>query len=283
MKLRGIAVTILALSAHSLFGVVVSGPVVNSGTINYQTSRLTLTGSGFEPTKVAPTVQSNGVALSVVSASDSQIVTAIPAGAIPGSFAVTVTAAGGASTVFDMTYGAVGPQGPVGPQGATGPAGAAGAPGPKGVQGAVGPQGPAGVQGPTGPTGPTGPKGSVLSYSANGILPVILPVAEWGKISVAVLKNPGTYILTGQLLIDNQQSKSGIVTCSVLDAQGFTQQTAPYSLAPLGSVGFVTLPVNGIWYAAEANTSIWLECESSGNSTNLQTDGTGSFSAIQVQ
>jgi hypothetical protein len=123
----------------------------------------------------------------------------------------------------------------------------------------------------------------VLSYSANGVLGVVVPVAEWGKISVAVLKNPGTYILTGQLLVDNQESKSASVACTVLDALGNSQQTAPYSLAPIGSLGYVTLPVNGIWVASQANTSIWLECQSDGNSTNLQTDGTGSFSAIQVQ
>lgn len=282
MKLRGIAIVVLAVSAPCLFGTVVSAPVVNNGTINYAKNQVTLNGSGFEPAKTAPTVQLNGAALKIDSFGIAQIVATLPANTAAGSYSLTVTNSQGAATMFGLTYGATGPQGPVGPQGAAGAKGPAGPQGAPGAQGLTGAQGVAGVAGPTGPTGPQGPPG-VLSYSANGVLGAILPVAEWGKISVAVLKNPGTYILTGQLLIDNQQSKSGIVTCSVLDAQGFTQQTAPYSLAPLGSVGFVTLPVNGIWYAAEANTSIWLECESSGNSTNLQTDGTGSFSAIQVQ
>ena len=167
--------------------------------------------------------------------------------------------------MFDMTYGAEGPQGAIG------------------AKGPAGPQGPAGVQGPTGPTGPQGPKGAMLSYSANGVIGTTLPNEAWGRFSVAILKNPGTYILTGQLLVDNQQSKSASVACTVVDALGNSQQTAPYSSAQIGSLGFVTLPVNGIWVAAQANTSIWLECQADGSSTNVQTDGTGAFSAIQVQ
>ena len=48
MKLRGIAILVLAVSAPCLFGTVVSAPVVNNGTINYATNRVTLNGSGFE-------------------------------------------------------------------------------------------------------------------------------------------------------------------------------------------------------------------------------------------
>jgi len=176
-----------------------------------------------------------------------------------------------------MTYGAEGPQGLAGPAGQAGPQGL------KGSNGIAGPTGPAGPSGPTGPTGPQGPKGSAMAYSANGVLGTMLPVGEWGRISVVTLKNPGTYILTGQLLVDNQQAKSASVACTALDALGNSQQTAPYTLAQIGSLGYVTLPTNGIWVAAQANTSVWLECESGGNSTNVQTDGTGSFTAIQVQ
>jgi hypothetical protein len=111
----------------------------------------------------------------------------------------------------------------------------------------------------------------------------MLPNGSWGKFSVVVMKNPGTYILTGQLLVGNDQPKTANVACEVVDALGNTQQTAPWSLVQIGSNGWTTLPVNGIWVAAQANTSIWLECQSDGNSTNVQTDGTGSFSAIQVQ
>ena len=110
----------LAVSAPGLFGAAVSGPVVNNGTINYQTNQVTLIGSGFEPTKVAPTVVFSSTTLSVVSASNNQVVATLPAGVSAGTFSITVTEAGGASTLFDLTYGATGPQGLVGPQGAAG-------------------------------------------------------------------------------------------------------------------------------------------------------------------
>ena len=121
------------------------------------------------------------------------------------------------------------------------------------------------------------------SYSANGVIGTTLPNDAWGRFSVAILKNPGTYILTGQLMVGNDQPQTANVACEVVDALGNTQQTAPWSVVQIGPNGWTTLPVNGIWVAAQANTSIWLECQSAGDSTNLQTDGTGSFSAIQVQ
>jgi len=282
MKLTGFAVLVLVVGAHSLFGATAIGPVVNNGTINYAKNQVTLNGSGFEPAKTAPVVRLNGAALTLDSVTNAEIVATLPAKTPAGTYTLTVVNSEGGPAVFDLTYGATGPQGPVGPQGAAGAKGPAGPQGAPGAQGLSGAQGVAGVAGPTGPTGPQGPPG-VLSYSANGVLGTILPVAEWGKFSVAILKNPGTYILTGQILVDNQESKGGIVTCTVLDALGNSQQTAPYSLAQIASLGVVTLPVNGIWVATEANTSIWLECQSDGNSTNLQTDGTGSFSAIQVK
>ncbi len=269
--MRRITLTsLLLLAPLSTFGAA-ANPVVQSGTINYTSNQVTLTGSNFQPEKNGPTVLFDGTDLKVDSSSDTQIVATLPANTPAGTFRLTVKDSSGNSSKFDLTYGAAGPQGPIGQQGVAG------------ARGPAGPQGPAGVQGPTGPTGPQGSNGAVLSYSANGVLSAIVPVGAWGRFSVAVLKNPGTYILTGQLLVDNQLSKGTTVACSVVDAQGMSQQTAPYSLAQLGSDGYVTLPVNGIWFAAQANTSIWLECQAGDDSTNVQTDGTGSFSAIQVQ
>ena len=105
MKLRGIAVLVLALSTPCLFGTVVSGPAVNSGTINYATSRVTLNGSGFEPANTAPNVQLNGTALKIDSFSIAQIVATLPANTPAGSYSLTVTNSQGAATVFDLTYG----------------------------------------------------------------------------------------------------------------------------------------------------------------------------------
>ena len=44
---------------------VAATPAVNSGTINYSTNQITLTGSGFEPNKAKPTVAFNGSALTI--------------------------------------------------------------------------------------------------------------------------------------------------------------------------------------------------------------------------
>ena len=122
----------------------------------------------------------------------------------------------------------------------------------------------------------------MLSYSANGALRNLCQLVRWAG-SVSHLKNPGTYILTGQLVVVNELSSTANVGCTVFDAQGMSQQTAPRSAAQLGPNGYATLPVNGIWVAAQANTSIWLECEADYGSTHVETNGEGSFTAIQVQ
>lgn len=76
----------------------------------------------------------------------------------------------GITALFDLSIGAVGPEGPqgevgpAGPQGEVGPAGPQGEVGPAGPQGEVGPAGPQGDVGPAGPqgeVGPAGPQGEV--------------------------------------------------------------------------------------------------------------------------
>jgi len=286
MNLRGIAVLVLALSAHSLFGSVVSGPVVNSGSINYQTNQVTLIGSGFEPTKVVPTVVFSNTTPSLVSSTNNQIVAKLPGSVAAGTFSVTVTANSGASTVFDLTYGAEGPQGPTGPQGAAGAKGPAGAQGTAGSQGPAGPRGVAGVQGPTGPTGqtgPQGPQGGALSYSSNSILYTQLS-DQFGKVSVLTLKNPGTYFLSGQVTASETGANSINVACAVMDAQRNVQETSPYSYGFIPpTFGATSVPVNGIWISTEANTSIWLECQADGGTAFVGGWAGGAFTATQVQ
>src|SRR5580700_2904046 len=125
MKLTGISVLVLALNASCLLGAVVIEPAVNNGTVNYATDRVTLNGSGFEPAKTAPVVRLNGAALTVVAFSNAEIVATLPAKTAAGTYTVTVVNSEGGSTVFDLTYGATGPQGPMGPQGAAGAKGPA--------------------------------------------------------------------------------------------------------------------------------------------------------------
>src|SRR5438132_7847156 len=87
----------------------------------------------------APTVSLNGVGLTPSNATPTSFDVSV-AGVTPGSYLLSVScgSAPTASADFDVTLGAVGPQGPIGLQGPAGP------PGPQGIQGAVGPPGPTG-------------------------------------------------------------------------------------------------------------------------------------------
>jgi hypothetical protein len=135
---------------------VAATPVVNSGTINYSTNQITLTGSGFEPNKTKPTVAFNGSALTVLTFSNTQVTATLPTGLTPGTFDLIVTNSQGNSVVFNMTFGATGPQGPAGPAGPTGPQGPAGLSGATGATGASGPRGLTGAPGAPGPAGTSG-------------------------------------------------------------------------------------------------------------------------------
>jgi hypothetical protein len=113
----------LAICLPALAG---AKPVIDAALPNYSTMHLTITGSGFGTG--IPVVKLDGATLTVVSHSQTQIVTTLPAAS--GSFALTVEA-GSATGTFDLSLGVTGPQGPQGVQG---------------PQGAQGPQGPAGVE-----------------------------------------------------------------------------------------------------------------------------------------
>lgn len=76
---------------------------------------------------------------------------------------------------YDISNGAMGPQGPqgiVGPQGLTGTAGVAGPDGPQGPMGSIGPAGltgPAGAPGPQGNPGPQGADGTIGATGPQGL------------------------------------------------------------------------------------------------------------------
>ena len=290
MKLKGIAILALALSAQGLCGATAIGPVVNNGTINYQKNEVTLNGSGFVPAKVAPVVRLNGATLVMDFFSNAQIVATLPAKTQAGTYTLTVVNSEGGSTVFDLTYGAEGSQGPMGPQGVAGQQGkqgVAGPAGPGGPTGSIGPQGLMGNPGPTGPTGPQGPQGTVLSYSTSGILPGTLEheVGVQGRFSAVILKNPGVYILSGQIMLTNlDSSNSADSSCEVFDASGDSQgYTSPWTEMVISPGMTITIPVNGYWVSSEPNTEIWLECTYYSPSEGIQANGRGSFVALQVQ
>ena len=267
-------------------------PVINSGTINYSTNAVTITGSGFEPAKTAPTLKFNGNAIAVSSFSNTQIVAKLPAGIPAGTFNLSITTSSGDCVQFDMTYGAVGPQGPVGPAGpvgAVGPRGLTGATGPKGPIGEQGPQGLMGNPGPVGPVGPAGPQGptgGVLSFAASPQPAVgTVPVAVWTTVSSIVLPNAGTYVLGGSVLLADFSLSGGggeTVSCGIWDMPALT------NLAIYTAAGFlpqdlaVSIPIGGLYVAATPQVTLYLAC----NQNKAQGDpitAQAYFTAIQVQ
>jgi hypothetical protein len=139
-------------------------PVITSAVADYVASTITINGTSFGTG--TPIVRLAGVGLAVKTSSSTQIITALPSGTASGTYLLKVTVAGQTDSTFEVTLGAVGPQGPIG---ARGPAGANGAAGPQGPQGAAGPQGPAGAAGAQGPAGPQGVTGAAGPAGANGI------------------------------------------------------------------------------------------------------------------
>jgi hypothetical protein len=178
--MRAIAAMFLLLLAPSF--AVAATPVVNSGTINYSTNQILLTGTGFEPNKTKPTVAFNGAALTVLTFSNTQVTATLPSGLTPGTFDLTLTNSQGNSVDFNMTYGATGSQGPAGPAGPTG---------------AQGPPGVAGATGATGPRGLTGAPGAPGQQGANGTSFIFLdaynPYATYAADNV-VTYNGSSYI-----------------------------------------------------------------------------------------
>ena len=285
MNLRGIAVLVMAFGTPCLFGSTVSGPVVTKGTFNYQTNQVTLSGSGFEPTKAAPTVVMSKTTLGVVSASDTQIVAKLPASVAPGAYGITVKVTGGASTVFDMTYGADGPAGPAGA---------------KGPQGATGLAGVTGATGPQGPKGPAGTPGGVLSFAANAkvnLLPLnnlALPLgAGLTTITAIFLPTAGTYVIGGQEVISNSDPTSpGEINCFLatsLNPADILLEGAPQSYATVPPASDATLPFNGYYIAQQAETTLYMQCayssiySPSGHFSSKMNAGVATLTAIQVQ
>jgi hypothetical protein len=156
--MRRIIVAALLVFAPVLAVSASAAPTVQNGVINYVTNQITLTGSNFEPGKAKPSVLFNGAALTVVSSTNTQVVATLPTGLTSGTFNLTLTNSNGNSVEFDVTYGAIGPQGPAGPAGPTG------LQGPMGPTGITGPQGPRGITGAPGAPGPAGANGVGFSF-----------------------------------------------------------------------------------------------------------------------
>lgn len=162
--------TLLLLVSATSFALVTTPVVIDSASINYTSNTITITGQGFCADRKVPTIAFNGTKLTLVTTicSNTSVVANLPAQA-QGTYSLVVTIGSGGSATFDVTYGAVGPQGPIGLTGATGAQGAAGpqgVPGPQGIPGAS-----STVPGPQGPQGPPGTNGANAfagTWSAQG-------------------------------------------------------------------------------------------------------------------
>ena len=127
--------------------IVLAGPdkqlVVLSASLNRSAETLTLKGQNFGPT--APVVLCESMPMTVLSATDTQLVVLFPAAMADGTYLVTVAKGNGQPDrgVFYVHA----------PTLAT--AQGSGDAGPQGPQGEAGPTGPAGPTGATGPAGPT--------------------------------------------------------------------------------------------------------------------------------
>jgi trimeric autotransporter adhesin len=113
-------------------------PVIEDATVNLAKSYISLAGSNFSPTGVAPTVTVGGTSHTVHSFTNTAMVVDVPSSLAAATYLVTVTNSVPHSGATNVTVGAVGPQGPTGPAGPQGPAGATGATGPSGPQGPAG-------------------------------------------------------------------------------------------------------------------------------------------------
>src|SRR3954468_19279500 len=133
--------------------------VILSTSVDRANQTLTIQGQSFGAQ--APQVWCESYSMTVLSATDNQLVVFLPAGVPDGTHLLTVIRGNGEKDrgTFNMavvtpgqasggpagSQGSVGPAGPQGPKGDTGATGAAGPVGPKGDAGAVGPKGDPGL------------------------------------------------------------------------------------------------------------------------------------------
>lgn len=118
---------------------------------------LIITGSGFVSRR-ATFVTLDEDDLTVLSATDLEVVAELPIAIAAGDYLLTVYYGLGQSQgdEYDLSIGEVGPRGPPGPVGPQGAKGPIGMQGPVGSQGAEGPDGPKGNRGNQGPRGDAG-------------------------------------------------------------------------------------------------------------------------------
>lgn len=148
--------------------------VILSTAVDRANETLTIHGQGFG--QQPPQVWCETYSMTVLSATDSQLVVFLPAGVPDGTHLLTVVRgpsekdrASFHAHVETPGRGPAGPAGPSGPKGDIGPAGAKGDTGPAGAKGETGPAGPKGDTGAAGPQGPAGAVGAIGPVGPQGV------------------------------------------------------------------------------------------------------------------
>jgi hypothetical protein len=212
------------------------GPlVVLSTAVDRVNQTVTIRGSAFG--SQAPQVLFETYPMTVISATDSEIVAFLPAAVSDGTYLLSVLRGAAerdrAFFVMTVTTAGDGKAGPAGPQGDRGPAGPQGAPGAIGLKGDTGPAGPkgeTGAAGAKGDTGAVGPKGDPGLAGPKGDPGLAGPKGDTG--AAGPQGGPGAVGATGPQGIAGPQGAPG--------AQGPAgAQGAQGPQGPQGPMGFL--------------------------------------------
>ena len=226
-------------------------PVINSAEPNYTTKppRLTISGANFGT--LIPVVTITGVSAIVVTHTNTQVVVQIPQSiySTPGNYELSLHRGAdrcNCFSLFDVTIGAVGPQGATGSAGPIGLTGATGLAGAKGAAGATGPAGPIGLSGATGSTGAkgaagaTGPAGPIGLSGATGSTGPAGPAGATGAIGpIGLTGATGSTGAIGPIGLTGATGSIGPI--GPIGLTGATGSTGPAgatgSIGPIGLTG----------------------------------------------
>lgn len=201
-------------------------PSIQQVSVDFANSQIDIRGANLESGRAGPRVSLGGHELTIIAASADAISADMPSTVHAGDFLLTVTTPRG-RVQYDLTIGAVGPQGPQGETGSPGEQGPQGDPGPQGPQGDVGPQGlvgPPGPQGDPGPAGPQGDPGPVGPEGPPGILTAAGQICPPGRAVIG-------FDIDGNIVCEGAASG-----CTVGD------EVESFSDDMVGCTGVVTFP-----------------------------------------
>jgi hypothetical protein len=196
-------------------------PIIEKAVVNSTAGTVTIEGSGFATSK-KPTVFLGGVQLTVTSFSATTIVASTAAVTTPGSYLLVVND-DVLPGLFEVTLGAVGPQGAMGLQGPIGPAGPAGA---TGATGSIGPAGATGSIGPAGATGSIGPAGATGATGLTGPMGLIGNPGPAGATGATGAAGPaGGQVWTASVVLPSAIDNGMLVPVGITPTASFATTT----------------------------------------------------------